>query len=54
LTVGDDRRKALLGAVKTGCALPPCFDQLGAAMGLVSLPGIMTGQILAGAAPADA
>ncbi len=55
LALGDDRRAALLGPVRQAArsAMLPTVNSM-AATGLVFLPGMMTGQILAGAAPADA
>ena len=55
LCLGATRREALAGpnrqALRT--ALMPIINSM-AATGLVSLPGMMTGQILAGAPPAEA
>jgi putative ABC transport system permease protein len=55
LALGDNRYHALLpvtrDALRSG--LMPTVNAM-AAMGLVSLPGMMTGQILAGVEPVDA
>jgi putative ABC transport system permease protein len=55
LALGDDRRTALLGPVRQAVrsAMLPTVNSM-AATGLVSLPGMMTGQILAGAEPGEA
>jgi putative ABC transport system permease protein len=55
LCLGATRRKALLPVTRQALttALMPIINSL-AATGLVSLPGMMTGQILAGVAPLDA
>ncbi len=55
LALGDDRRTALLGPVRQAArtAMIPTINSM-AATGLVFLPGMMTGQILAGTAPSDA
>lgn len=55
LALGDDRRAALLGPVRQAAraAMLPTINSM-AATGLVFLPGMMTGQILAGADPTDA
>jgi len=55
LALGDDRRRALLGPVRQAArnALLPTINAM-AATGLVFLPGMMTGQILAGAEPGAA
>lgn len=55
LALGDDRRSALLGPVRRAArtAMIPTINSM-AATGLVFLPGMMTGQILAGTAPSDA
>src|SRR4051812_38114963 len=55
LALGEDRYRALLpvtrDALRSG--LMPTINAM-AAMGLVALPGMMTGQILAGVEPTDA
>jgi len=55
LCLGATRRKALLPVTRQALttALMPIINSL-AATGLVSLPGMMTGQILAGVDPIDA
>ena len=55
LALGEDRRTALLGPVRQAArsAMLPTVNSM-AATGLVFLPGMMTGQILAGADPGDA
>jgi putative ABC transport system permease protein len=55
LALGADRRTALLGPVRQAArsAMLPTVNSM-AATGLVFLPGMMTGQILAGAEPAEA
>lgn len=55
LMLGVDRREALLPATRAALrsALMPIVNSM-AATGLVSLPGMMTGQILAGVAPVEA
>ncbi len=55
LALGEDRWTALLGPVRQAArnAMLPTVNSM-AATGLVFLPGMMTGQILAGAAPEDA
>jgi putative ABC transport system permease protein len=55
LALGEDRRRALLGPVRQAArsAMLPTINSM-AATGLVALPGMMTGQILAGAEPGDA
>lgn len=55
LALGATRREALLPVTRSAlrAALMPIVNSM-AATGLVALPGMMTGQILAGAAPADA
>ncbi|HUO53980.1 MAG TPA: iron export ABC transporter permease subunit FetB [Rhodoblastus sp.] len=55
LALGEDRRSALLGPVRQAArsAMLPTVNSM-AATGLVFLPGMMTGQILAGAEPSDA
>jgi putative ABC transport system permease protein len=55
LALGANRREALLPATRQALqtALMPIINSM-AACGLVSLPGMMTGQILAGAEPVEA
>lgn len=55
LMLGATRREALLPAMRTALrsALMPIVNSM-AATGLVSLPGMMTGQILAGVEPVEA
>ena len=55
LTLGATRREALAAPTRAALrsALMPIVNSM-AATGLVALPGMMTGQILAGAAPAEA
>ena len=55
LTLGATRREAMLPVTRAALksALMPIVNSM-AATGLVSLPGMMTGQILAGVDPADA
>lgn len=55
LMLGATRRQALLPATRAALrsALMPIVNSM-AATGLVSLPGMMTGQILAGVAPVEA
>lgn len=55
LALGQDRRRAMAPLVRRALktALMPIVNSM-AATGLVSLPGMMTGQILAGAAPVEA
>jgi len=55
LTLGATRRQALLPATRAALrsALMPIVNSM-AATGLVSLPGMMTGQILSGVNPIDA
>jgi putative ABC transport system permease protein len=55
LTLGATRRVAMLPVTRAALksALMPIVNAM-AATGLVSLPGMMTGQILAGVAPAEA
>ncbi len=55
LALGDGKWLALSGTVRDAMrsGLLPIVNAM-AATGLVALPGMMTGQILAGAAPADA
>ena len=55
LAIEATRRQALLPAVQTALrsAMMPIINAM-AATGLVALPGMMRGQILAGVAPADA
>ena len=55
LTLGATRRQALLPATRAALrsALMPIVNSM-AATGLVSLPGMMTGQILSGVDPIDA
>ncbi len=55
LALGDDRYTALLPVIRDALrsGFMPTINAM-AAMGLVALPGMMTGQILAGAEPVDA
>jgi len=55
LALGETRRVALLGPVRQSLktALMPTINTM-SATGVVALPGMMTGQILSGTAPADA
>ncbi|MEW5727897.1 MAG: iron export ABC transporter permease subunit FetB [Pseudomonadota bacterium] len=55
LALGDDRARATLAQVRKALrsALMPIVNAM-AATGLVSLPGMMTGQILAGVEPVEA
>jgi putative ABC transport system permease protein len=55
LALGEDRRSAFLGPVRQAArsAMLPTVNSM-AATGVVALPGMMTGQILAGAEPAEA
>ena len=55
LALGATRRQALRGSTRLALrtALMPIINTM-AAIGLVSLPGMMTGQILAGVAPIEA
>jgi len=55
LALGETRRIAMLPVVRTALknALMPIINAM-AATGLVALPGMMTGQILAGAEPGEA
>lgn len=55
LTLGATRRQALLPVTRAALksAFMPIINSM-AATGLVSLPGMMTGQILAGVAPTEA
>ena len=55
LMLGADIRKAMRGVMgdAMGAGLTPIINSMAAA-GLVSLPGMMTGQILAGVAPVEA
>ena len=55
LTLGQDRRHAFLPLIREACraGLMPIVNAM-SAMGIVSLPGMMTGQILAGVDPLDA
>ncbi|WP_028534647.1 ABC transporter permease [Paludibacterium yongneupense] len=55
LLLGHDRRSALAPVVRTALrsALMPIINTMSAS-GVVALPGMMTGQILGGVAPADA
>jgi putative ABC transport system permease protein len=55
LALGDDRREALAPVVRQSLstALTPIINTM-AATGLVSLPGMMTGQILGGVEPVEA
>ena len=54
LALGDDIRTATSGIVREAArtGLIPIINAMAAA-GIVSLPGIMTGQILAGISPVD-
>lgn len=55
LALGDDRRKAMAPVVRQALstALTPIINTMGAT-GVVSLPGMMTGQILGGVEPVEA
>ncbi len=55
LMLGANRHEALLPVTRTAmkAAMMPIINSM-AAIGLVALPGMMTGQILAGADPAEA
>jgi len=55
ITLGETRRVAMLPATRAALrsALMPIINSM-AATGLVSLPGMMTGQILAGVEPVEA
>ena len=55
LILGQTRHKAMQGVIRQALrnGLMPLINAM-SVMGLVSLPGMMTGQILAGAAPQDA
>ena len=55
LALGHDRREALRGAVRDALrtGLVPTINSM-SAIGLVFIPGMMTGQILAGVAPMEA
>ena len=55
LALGHDRRAALLPVVRQACraGLMPVVNSM-SAMGIVFLPGMMTGQILAGLDPVEA
>ena len=55
LALGQDRRHAFLPLVREACraGLMPIVNSM-SAMGIVALPGMMTGQILAGVDPLDA
>ena len=55
LALGDDRRQAMAPLVRQALstALTPIVNSM-AATGLVSLPGMMTGQILGGVEPVEA
>lgn len=55
LALGEDCRSAFLGPVRQAArsAMLPTVNSM-AATGVVALPGMMTGQILAGAEPGDA
>jgi putative ABC transport system permease protein len=55
LALGVDRHRALRGVIRSALynGLLPTLNQMAAA-GIITLPGIMTGQILAGMDPLDA